>query len=502
MQSEEEQVQDIMRDIHEGDVINDRLKYDPRTRTIRPVGPYEDPRDVIVVTPRDMEHFGVLPRRPAIIVISSDLLAADSGEDRSRDLRLRVWDDGEVYNALAESTASDTVPGTLYVTNDGATVERVGKADDHVRVVACRKPALKRDGYEHRSTQEEFDIKGFVLRDGAWLASEVECVSLERELHSRVGGLIETDVLGKKCATVGGLGSGGAPAALELAKAGVGHFRLVDYDRLEVCNVCRHVAGVSQVGRYKTRALRQAILEKNPRAEVQTWERKIGWDNIDWVRQVVRGSDLVIGGTDDSDGRLVLNRVCVEEGISYIVASAYERAFGGQIVRVRPKRGPCFQCVRMSLPSYGYGQEISSRAHAQRIAYADREVAIEPGLSIDIAPISIMVAKLALQELLHDIPTTLRSLDEDLIAPWYIWINRREPGTEFEKMIPLGFGVRGMRILRWYGIDLERRPDCPCCGDFVTYACQEQGIRVTPDDLGLFSQLGGTEAACSAKPIA
>jgi hypothetical protein len=77
-----------------------------------------------------------------------------------------------------------------------------------------------------------------------------------------------------------------------------------------------------------------------------------------------------------------------------------------------------------------------------------------------------MVVKLAIQELLRGTETTLRPLDDDLVAPLYLWLNRREPGTQFEKLEPLGFSLGGLRILRWYGIDLKRDPGCPVCGDF------------------------------------
>lgn len=59
-----------------------------------------------------------------------------------------------------------------------------------------------------------------------------------------------------------GLGSGGASIAVELAKAGVGNFALVDFDRLELHNISRHIAGVNELGRLKTNIVRDAIWER------------------------------------------------------------------------------------------------------------------------------------------------------------------------------------------------------------------------------------------------
>src|SRR4051812_15177320 len=52
-----------------------------------------------------------------------------------------------------------------------------------------------------------------------------------------------------------------------------------------------------------------------------------------------------------------------------------------------------------------------------QVAYSDRPVAVPPGLSSDIVPIALQVAKLALPELLSETATTLESLNDDLVAP-------------------------------------------------------------------------------------
>ena len=77
-----------------------------------------------------------------------------------------------------------------------------------------------------------------------------------------------------------------------------------------------------------------------------------------------------------------------------------------------------------------------------------------------------MATKIGIQELLQDKPTTFRSLDQDLVADWYLWLNRREVGTQFEDLTPMEFNVDGMHILRWYGIEINRHKGCPICGNF------------------------------------
>ena len=86
----------------------------------------------------------------------------------------------------------------------------------------------------------------------------------------------------RKVAVVG-LGSGGSLVAIELAKAGVGKFVLVDFDRIELYNIIRHICGLSDLRRPKTNVMRDRILDKNPFAEVEIFNTNI--NNLDEARR-------------------------------------------------------------------------------------------------------------------------------------------------------------------------------------------------------------------------
>ena len=107
---------------------------------------------------------------------------------------------------------------------------------------------------------------------------ETEVVRLEADVFSRLKGIFDTRVLSAKTVSVIGAGSGGSVGALELAEAGVGNFVLVDFDRLRAHNISRHVCGLADVGRFKTRAVRDAILQHNPQASVVCHEADITED--------------------------------------------------------------------------------------------------------------------------------------------------------------------------------------------------------------------------------
>jgi len=424
-----------------------------------------------------------------MIVIPSELLERPYSHPVSRDLSFLALDEGSVLNGLFNEGTPGSLPGTLHLCKKarGIGPTAVGKTGDVVRIIASRRRNNCSEGESVNGSVNNVDVKGYVLRQDSWEEAPVQLIPVASELSSRSKGILETDVLADVSVFQAGGGSGGAPILVELAKCGVGGFHIMDPDRLEAANIWRHLAGLRDVGRHKTKFLAEAIHNKNPYAEVHAWEQKVSWANEALLRTIIREVDLVISAVDDPTAIVILNKICIEENKTLIIAGAFRRAHGGQILVVLPRITPCYECFRRVLPEKAMDREISSAEQANRIAYSDRPVHIEPGLSNDIAPISMMVVKLALMKLLKDKPTTLQSLDEDLIAPWYLWLNRRESGTDYEKLKPLGFDVDGMHILRWYGIELRRLPDCPCCGDYLSSLCEEEGVEIDAEDAAEFA---------------
>jgi tRNA A37 threonylcarbamoyladenosine dehydratase len=133
------------------------------------------------------------------------------------------------------------------------------------------------------------------------------------KIFSRTRGILETNLVAQKRVPIFGLGSGGSIVAVELAKCGVGQFDLVDFDRLELHNVARHCCGVSSLGRYKTKAVRDLLLDKQPGCRIATHEV----DNLeapDVLDDLVRQADVVIAATDNNPSRRALNQACLRHG--------------------------------------------------------------------------------------------------------------------------------------------------------------------------------------------
>jgi len=471
MVSQRERLKDIMVDMARGRDIGTKLKFIADEKRIVPTSDtsaygysYHDPDDAIKLTKTDADLFGDRPQIDGRIVVS--LNAIDRLEKSfPKKVRFGGPNDEQVFQLLGNDGVEARFPGIVIAVDEphsnlGASL---GFEEDKVRLL-IRWADL--EGVDTSPKTIAAHAVGLVKQAGEWAQVAVDIVPVKEELFSRFGGLLETNALDDAKVAIFGQGSGGSHIAIELVKSGVGRFHLIDHDRLEVCNVARHQCDLADIGRLKVRAMADAIKRKNPYADVTTWPLKAEWEQFETVLEIVREVDLVFAATDSHASKLLINQACVQEGKTCIFAGAHRRAHGGQVIRVRPGNSICFQCFSMLLPDQAQDQEISSEEHAEGLAYTDRPVAIEPGLSTDIAPISLMATKIGIQELLRDKPTTFRSLDQDLVADWFLWLNRREAGTQFENLKPLAYDVDGMHILRWYGIKIDRHVGCPICGDF------------------------------------
>ena len=311
-------------------------------------------------------------------------------------------------------------------------------------VAACEAPSLQAFYFDSETAPGQ--------------SCETDVIRLETDVFSRLKGIFDTHVLSTKTVSVIGVGSGGSVGTLELAKAGVGNFVLVDFDRLKAHNVSRHVCGLADVGRFKTRAVRDAILQRNPQARIVCHEADITEDQA-LLENIAATSDLVFVATDNELSRYLINEACLAAGTPAIYGGAYERAFAGEVVRVIPGEAGCYACVRQALAS-----TMRSISSQQVLDYTDdSELQAEPGLGLEVSFIAMIHAKLALMTLLKGTESALGDLDAEMI----IWINsaRPEDGELFE------------RPLTRHLVRVPKSEDCPTCGgDWDESQGEESGI--------------------------
>lgn len=80
--------------------------------------------------------------------------------------------------------------------------------------------------------------------------------------------------------SIAGLGGLGSNIAFSLARIGVGHLHLVDFDKVDITNLNRQQYFMRHLGMYKTDALKEELLEINPYLDIRTDCVKVTEQNI------------------------------------------------------------------------------------------------------------------------------------------------------------------------------------------------------------------------------
>lgn len=168
-------------------------------------------------------------------------------------------------------------------------------------------------------------------------------------LLPEVGGVGQERLLRSKvfCVGAGGLGS---PIALYLAAAGIGTLGIADSDQVDISNLQRQVLHFTEdIGRPKTLSAREKLTKLNPDVNISVYEEMITKKNI---RELIRGYDIIIDGSDNFPTRYLINDACYFEKKT-LVSGAILR-FEGQVSVFKPHEGgPCYRCLYSEIPPAG-----------------------------------------------------------------------------------------------------------------------------------------------------
>ena len=117
-----------------------------------------------------------------------------------------------------------------------------------------------------------------------------------------------------------GLGGVGSFAAEALVRSGVGHVKIVDFDKVCITNTNRQLQALKgQVGRYKANVLAERLRQINPQATVEPIERFYMAENSDEI--LSDDLDYVIDAIDNVTAKCHLLATCVERGIPVVCST-------------------------------------------------------------------------------------------------------------------------------------------------------------------------------------
>lgn len=237
---------------------------------------------------------------------------------------------------------------------------------------------------------------------------KIESYALQMDIFSRNVGILESTVMLQKKAVFVGCGSVGSLVAVELAKAGVGNFMLIDNDVFGYHNICRHQCGIYDVGHFKTDALADRIFQINPYATVMKKNCMIQEIDRGEMEDFCNEDTIIIGGADNREGDLYASDFALENQMPFISIGCWERAFAGEIFYCLPNGMPTY---RDFLKAMGY---ISGRVTQNRRFYTTEEdlekVSFEPGISADVNFITIIGVKIILDLLNRSTPGFIQRL--------------------------------------------------------------------------------------------
>lgn len=117
-----------------------------------------------------------------------------------------------------------------------------------------------------------------------------------------------------------GLGGLGSNIAIALARAGVGHLHLIDFDRVDLTNLNRQQYAVGQLGQYKTDALRETLSLVSPYCDVTCDTIQVTEENLP---DLLKTEDYICEAFDRAEAKAMLVSGVLEHfSEKYLVAGS------------------------------------------------------------------------------------------------------------------------------------------------------------------------------------
>lgn len=168
-----------------------------------------------------------------------------------------------------------------------------------------------------------------------------------RALEKRHGKELQ-DKFSNAAVAICGLGGLGSNIAIALARAGIGKLHLIDFDKVDLSNLNRQQYFVSQLGMYKTDALKENLRQIAPYVDVVTHTVRVTENNL---KELFSEADIICEAFDRPEEKAMLVNSTMENfPDKYLVAgSGMAGIFSANSIKTR----------RVTKHFYLCGDEIS-----------------------------------------------------------------------------------------------------------------------------------------------
>ena len=155
--------------------------------------------------------------------------------------------------------------------------------------------------------------------------------------------------------TIAGLGGLGSNVAYALARIGVGHLHLIDFDVVDITNLNRQQYFIEHIGMYKTDALKSLLQRINPYIDIQTDCVKVTEENL---ISLFENAGIICEAFDNPEAKAMLVNGILEHFPEKRLVSASGMAGYGSSNAILTKRlmNNFYLCGdQVTEPTYGNG---------------------------------------------------------------------------------------------------------------------------------------------------
>lgn len=142
---------------------------------------------------------------------------------------------------------------------------------------------------------------------------------MQSALEKRHGRALQ-EKLSAASVAVCGLGGLGSNVAISLARAGVGWLHLIDFDRVDISNLNRQQYAVTQLGMYKTEAMKAIIGSISPYCKITADTVRLTEENI---TELLGEYPIICEAFDNPESKAMLvNNISEQFPEKYIVSAS------------------------------------------------------------------------------------------------------------------------------------------------------------------------------------
>lgn len=188
--------------------------------------------------------------------------------------------------------------------------------------------------------------------------------------YSRIESAIDLEHIHKQHIII--VGAGGSYSFItSLARCGIGHITVLDFDTVESSNIVRQGYDFDDIGKFKVDALGEKVKKINPDVQYKGITKNFLEMNDQELDDIFGQADLFVFGTDSFKAQAYGNKLALKYMKPAIWAGWYEKSRTAELFFQLPNHtSACFRCAMSSRYEANKEQEIAISSNANTIFHS------------------------------------------------------------------------------------------------------------------------------------